>query len=165
MAKRGTYAKRHPMARFERFVTMSPSGCWLWGGNTTKGGYGTFTVAGRTHPAHRWLYEQTYGLIPEGLECDHLCRNPPCVNPDHIEPVTHEENMRRAAHARKTHCPKGHPYDEANTRIQIRKRTRRGVTRKYAERICKTCHRAHANAHKRRKRSKKGGRADGVARS
>ncbi|WP_369010576.1 HNH endonuclease signature motif containing protein, partial [Bacillus cereus] len=47
--------------------------------------------------AHRYVYENLSGPIPEGMELDHLCRNPPCVNPDHLDPVTHEENMRRAA--------------------------------------------------------------------
>lgn len=60
-----------------------------------------------------------------GLTIDHLCRNPLCVNPDHLEPVTNSENVRRAAaagayegngahHRAKTHCPKGHPYSGEN---------------------------------------------------
>lgn len=69
--------------------------------------------------AHRVAYEEIMGPVPEGLELDHLCRTRSCVNPSHLEPVTHRENMNRGdvATRRKTHCPKGHPYDEENTGI------------------------------------------------
>ena len=55
----------------------------------------------------------------DGLEIDHLCRRRGCAQPLHLEPVTGLENMRRGIVGRvnraKTHCPQGHPYDEANT--------------------------------------------------
>jgi hypothetical protein len=68
------------------------------------------------------LWEHLVGPVPDGLELDHLCRNPGCVNPDHLEPVTHKENMLRgfnpsATNARKTHCHKGHFFDAENTYI------------------------------------------------
>lgn len=64
-------------------------------------------------------HELHKGPIPEGLVIDHLCRNRGCVNPDHLEAVTQRENILRgeglaAANARKTHCPKGHPYSGEN---------------------------------------------------
>lgn len=69
--------------------------------------------------AHRFAYEDIVGPILEGLTIDHLCRVRHCVNPAHLEPVTHLENVRRGNgglnQLAKTHCPKGHPYDEENT--------------------------------------------------
>ncbi len=52
--------------------------------------------------AHRWFYEQAKGPIPDGLSIDHLCRVPPCVNPDHLEAVSHTENVRRGKAAKLT---------------------------------------------------------------
>ena len=66
--------------------------------------------------AHRVAYELLVSRIPKGLELDHLCRNPTCVNPSHLEPVTHKENALRgigvgAVNARKKSCPREHLYD------------------------------------------------------
>jgi len=69
--------------------------CWEWSGTRTPNGYGQLRREGRARLAHRWLFERTVGAIPVGLELDHLCFNPPCVNPAHLEPVTHAENLRR----------------------------------------------------------------------
>ncbi len=71
-------------------------GCWLYRGGKSSGGYGKISEAGETRLTHRVAYEANVGPIPEGLELDHLCRVTNCVNPDHLEPVTHAENMRRA---------------------------------------------------------------------
>lgn len=95
--------------------------CWEWIGYRGSDGYGTFrlspTKCGRPHRASYELYR---GPIPAGMTIDHLCRNRGCVNPDHLEVVTQKENCLRgngfyAKNARQTHCPQGHPYDEANT--------------------------------------------------
>lgn len=86
------------------------SDCWEWQGPKSRDGYGVFCGV----RAHRWAFEYLRDAIPEGLQIDHLCRNPPCVNPWHMEPVTRAENLRRKA-AAVTHCPKGHPYDADNT--------------------------------------------------
>jgi hypothetical protein len=99
------------------------SSCWLWAGATERNGYGRFNVTKKNQiPAHRWTYEQVNGPVPEGLELDHLCRVRNCVNPDHLEAVTHRENMRRSMsitgiRARQTHCIRGHEFDEKNTYI------------------------------------------------
>lgn len=73
--------------------------CWLFQGCTVRGGYGQIRVGNRPNMrsvyAHRVVYEEMRGPIPEGLELDHLCFTPACVNPDHLEPVTHAENSRR----------------------------------------------------------------------
>lgn len=78
------------------------TGCWDWLATRTAAGYGQFW-AGRYSPtgqplldsAHRVVYEVLVGPIPAGLEIDHLCRNTGCVNPEHLEVVTHAENVRR----------------------------------------------------------------------
>jgi hypothetical protein len=85
--------------------------CWLWQAHA-KRGYGRFRSNGRMVVAHRWAYEQLRVEVPPGLELDHLCRNPSCVNPWHLEPVTHAVNVSRAARAS---CAQGHPFDASNT--------------------------------------------------
>lgn len=84
--------------------TGMSTGCITYEGTRDKRDYGhlkTPTAMGPGTLAHRRSYELVRGPIPEGLELDHLCSNPPCVNPAHLEPVTHAENMRRAAERRK----------------------------------------------------------------
>lgn len=74
----------------------------------------------RTAKVHRVVYEALVGPIPDGMVIDHLCRQPSCVNPAHLEPVTRRENVLRgltlpAANARKTHCKHGHEFTPENT--------------------------------------------------
>jgi hypothetical protein len=109
--------------------------CWIFRKKPTNRGYAQFMMPDGSQPgAHRAFYEHYVGPIPVGLTIDHLCRVRRCVNPDHLEPVTRGENVLRgdtitAANARKTHCPRGHEYDEANTYV-----CKRGM------RHCRTCH-------------------------
>jgi hypothetical protein len=125
--------------RFLAKVDMSvPEACWPWTAAKTSCGYGKIGVAGRTRPAHRVSYELFVGPIPEGLTLDHLCRNPACVNPEHLEPVTQRENTRRgvspAAHnARKTHCSRGHELQGDNCYVDA-----------VGKRHCRTCRAATA---------------------
>jgi len=86
---------------FSRVVVDKSTGCWVWQGPRNEWGYGRMSVDGKKIPAHRWFYERERGPIPPGLEPDHLCRNRACVNPAHLELVTHSENVRRAVAARR----------------------------------------------------------------
>lgn len=71
------------------------NGCWLWSGHKDQKGYGRFYWKGLNEYAHRWAYEYFVGAVPVGLELDHLCRNRGCVNPAHLEAVTHRVNVAR----------------------------------------------------------------------
>ncbi len=75
--------------------------CWAWQGNINSKGYGRLRINGVTWKAHRYYYERKIGPIPVGLQLDHLCRVRECVNPEHLEPVTHVEHSRRAVRGRR----------------------------------------------------------------
>lgn len=77
------------------YVVDANTGCWVWQGYKSPLGYGQARFGGVAMNAHRAVYLMRVGPIPEGLVLDHLCRNPSCVNPDHVEPVTQAENVRR----------------------------------------------------------------------
>lgn len=105
------------IARF--WVKVQPTGfCWEWTGARNDDGYGSAWTNGRSRRAHRMAYELLVGPIPDRMQLDHLCRNRACVNPDHVEIVTLEENVRRgysptAMNARLDRCRRGHPLDDA----------------------------------------------------
>lgn len=82
--------------RLERKTDRTSSDCWLWLGGCFKSGYGRISYRGQPAYAHRISYLLHRGQIPEGLELDHLCRIRHCCNPDHLEPVTHRENLMRS---------------------------------------------------------------------
>lgn len=98
--------------RFWEKVQKTDS-CWLWTAQKTAAGYGMSWIGKDCKYSHRQSYEYLIGPIPEGLELDHLCRNPICCNPAHLDPVTHKENMRRAVRQKyrvKNTCKEGHDW-------------------------------------------------------
>ena len=110
--------------RFWNKVRFTDSGCWEWVGAKAHG-YPQIWLDGRTQQAHRVAYVVLRGAIRDGLTLDHLCCNSICVNPDHLEPVTHQVNILRgngmaARHARRTHCREGHLLDMFNIRYSRR---------------------------------------------
>jgi hypothetical protein len=80
--------------KLTRYTVDEKTGCWLWNG-AKRGGYGRIRTPDGLREAHRVSYEVHKGQIAEGLCIDHLCRNRACINPDHLEPVTMQENIRR----------------------------------------------------------------------
>lgn len=140
MTRRGPRGPYNTGPAEVRFVArlhepLTTSDCWIWTGRPNSKGYGTFNPGGGAKAyAHRWAYERLVAPIPAGLQLDHLCRVPMCVNPGHLEPVTAAENMRRMA-ATHLACPRGHPYDDANT--YFRRATEFGRT----GRMCRACQR------------------------
>ena len=136
-----------PLERFIVKVEFTESGCWLWRGaisGTT--GYAQFhDKAGRRVGGHRWIYTALVGPIPQGYVIDHTCRVPACVNPDHLEPVTHRTNCLRGESPYvvaflKNECPVGHlmiaPYIRPDT----------------GKRRCRTCRDAYMVAYRQARR-------------
>lgn len=90
--------------------------CWLWVGHTNKDGYGRLWMNKRLTMAHRVSLSLAGVVIPKDKEIDHLCRNRNCVNPQHLEIVTHKTNMERGVSrcSKKTCCKRGHPLSGNN---------------------------------------------------
>lgn len=113
----GTGFTADPLAR----VTEVDGECWVWSG-WKKGLYGQFEVYGRAMPAHRVAYLDMGNKIADAMELDHLCRNPICVRPEHLEPVTHGENIRRGLHPldNRSSCLHGHDLTPDNIIVRNR---------------------------------------------
>lgn len=113
--------------KIDKTLGIGPHGeCWLWRSAVGRGGYGTFWYERAAHYAHRFAYELANGLIPDGLDILHSCDNPMCVNPAHLSPGTHKQNMadmaakgrQRGTHGkRKTHCVRGHELTDENVSL------------------------------------------------
>lgn len=140
--------------RFWRRVELADNGCWLWNGLTSRLGYGLIHVNPIEVATHKLAYQVLVGEVGEGLELDHLCHTSAlnecvadgaecihrrCCNPDHLEPVTHEENMRRA---RREFCRSG----------QHRLRGANLIPSSDGRRRCRACSASKQNARRRERR-------------
>lgn len=128
---------RTPRPLADRFwpKVRKTEACWLWMAYISADGYGRIYVhETRSYSnAHRVAWELVNGTVTEGLVIDHLCRNPACVRPSHLEAVSQRENAYRGdsplvARRWNTHCARGHAYTPANTTL-----TKRGTRR------CRKC--------------------------
>jgi hypothetical protein len=137
-----SFRQKSPIEKILSQIEKNETGCWLWTGRVNNNGYGVISISSKENYTHRVSYTELKGPIPIGLFLDHLCRTPRCCNPDHLEPVTHKENMARGITANKTHCVNGHPFTPENTYFRPDNGTRQ----------CKAC---CSERDKRRKRGAK----------
>lgn len=130
------------LQRFQEKARWSSRGCLVWHAGKTPAGYGIF-FDGKPVIAHRWIYEQVVGPIKQVI--DHTCRNPSCVNPNHLEDVSQKENIRRSDSGKVVRalvrqerlvCRNGHPW------APVLQRRRAGLVNAY----CKTCRNEQAKA-------------------
>ena len=136
---------------FDKYVMpLTESGCWIWMGYISEGGYGRFCPKFKMIPlyAHRVSYEMRHGPIPDGMTIDHLCRVRCCVNPDHLEVVTLQENLARSVREEKVYCKHGHEFSPENTALRNKKTG--GIVR-----ICRACERQHGKLKYARKKARK----------
>lgn len=160
LRKRGllTVDRHRALPVADRFwAKVDKSGdCWVWTSSLYRFGYGQFFLSrGKSISAHRYAYEALVGPVPQGLELDHLCHtrdlscpggwtcpHRKCVNPAHLEPVTHAENMARGRNAGRTrmgdtHCQHGHEFTPENT-----------YRRPNGSRQCRACRAAHRRSYR-----------------
>lgn len=146
------YRERMRAALLRNTSPEPNSGCWLWMGGVGPTGYGYMTGGKKHHhiAVHIASYELFKGRVPAGMEIDHKCRVRCCVNPDHLQTLTHADNVRRGidvgghvsrVQKAKTHCPYGHPYSGDNLAIS-----------KYGSRQCRECWRFWGKNKRPRKR-------------
>ena len=136
--RKSVYRKFFEKMRVSSTRFYNSTACWEWVGSISTCKYGTLVEMG-TRSAHRVSYMLFKGEIPSHLEVDHMCNFRLCVNPLHLQLLTHQDNIRRKFE-NMTHCPKGHEYTPENTYYG-----------KGRGRICRKCRSANVTACRRRK--------------
>jgi hypothetical protein len=136
--------------RIERRQVAGPNGCVISTYSVGSHGYAQvgWNVDGSTrmHLVHRLVYQLVCGPIPDGMTIDHICRNRRCVNWLHLRLLSNKVNGTLNGNALKTHCPQGHPYDEANTNLRRHRSGR-------LHRFCRACAQATRDARPRNPRT------------
>jgi len=146
-----------PALLLEKAALFDENDCWVWDGTKNDMGYGIIRIERKTRYVHILSHLAFIGTIPAGYQVDHRCHDPrtcvggracphrPCFNYRHLKAVTPQENAARSVPRFRTHCPQGHPYDEANTAIS-----------KSGGRVCRKCRSAKAVARKKAQRAARG---------
>lgn len=123
---------------FYNSFKIDETGCWIWTKGTNGAGYSAVLYNKKRWLGHRLMYTFEVGEIEPGKVLDHLCRNPLCINPRHLNQCTHKENSTAPRslvglnNSSKTHCINGHEYSESNTyRYPDGRRECRKCSRKY----------------------------------
>jgi hypothetical protein len=132
-------AKKDAVGRFMSKVKKTSNGCWIWQAFKQNDGYSRFTFMGRSMVGHRASYQIFKGELDPEKHIHHVCNTPSCVNPEHLEQISPQENYMisnsfSAKNARKTHCHRGHVFDEANTNYSYY-----GKDKSMRRRQCRAC--------------------------
>lgn len=144
------HLSRKDLARIFSKIKIDPAirwngtPCWVWTACKSKGGYGSVGWNKTVVKPYRLLYAWAIAPIAkyrQGGEIDHLCRNPPCCNPVHLEFVPSQVNVHRGfnpagINARKIHCKRGHELSGNNLRVYT---AASGKRQGHQRRICRSC--------------------------
>lgn len=134
-----TRNRTHTLDSLKALTITDLNGCWVWQGTCRSNQYGVTVYKGVQTTTHRVMYQIVHGLLGSDMEIDHLCNNRKCINPDHLEAVSHAENMERARQKRTT-CRNGHEWNDKNTYVTQVKRKQGGYR---MQRYCRVCRAKH----------------------
>lgn len=141
--------KPHTLESLKELTVVNKCGCWVWQGTKRSNGYGVTVYRGKQTTTHRAMYQIVNEvLLGQDVEVDHTCNTRDCINPEHLEVVTHQENMFRGKTRRKT-CRNGHEWNEMNTYVTQVKRKQGGMRE---QRYCRLCRCQHQKDLRKRKK-------------